>query len=158
LGWAQCCTPVIPAALEAVGRRTVSRHARAIWKISKIKRGIEHDWSGRTLPNKCKALSSSCSTPPFQKKSRRPWRFGVIFFIYVRVLMGPAHVHQAKCWASTFVWAHCREQNLRSLWELNISTAVPNNRQAEFGWHGLSLRRVQNAAQLLFLSCLSSEN
>jgi hypothetical protein len=47
---------------------------------------------------------------------------------------------------------------IRSLWKLVISTAVPNNQQAEFGTASAAeVSKVQNAEQLLFLSCLSSE-
>jgi hypothetical protein len=52
----------------------------------------------------------------------------------------------------------CGEWIKGNLWELDLSTAVPNNGQAEFDMApatGESQRK--NAAQLLFQSCLHSE-
>jgi hypothetical protein len=41
---------------------------------------------------------------------------------------------------------------MRSLGEFDVSTAVPNNRQSEFG-----IEPAADAAQLLFLNCLHSD-
>jgi hypothetical protein len=46
----------------------------------------------------------------------------------------------------------CGEWIMRSLWELDISKAVPNNWQAEFGMAQCRRMQGQNAARLLFLS------
>jgi hypothetical protein len=48
---------------------------------------------------------------------------------------------------------------MRSLRELDISTVVLNDLQAEFGMAPAAEEsQRQNAAQLLFLSCLHSDN
>jgi hypothetical protein len=55
----------------------------------------------------------------------------------------------------------CGEQIMRSLWELDISTAVLNDLQAEFGTAPATEEsekaKGSTAAQLLFLSCLHSK-
>jgi hypothetical protein len=52
----------------------------------------------------------------------------------------------------------CGEWIMRNLGELDISTVVLNDLQAEFGTAPAAEEsKRQNAAQLLFLSCLHSE-
>jgi hypothetical protein len=55
-------------------------------------------------------------------------------------------------------YLHCGEQSIRSLWELDTSTATSKNLQATIGTAPSHRRgRGQNAAQLLFLRCLHPE-
>jgi hypothetical protein len=54
--------------------------------------------------------------------------------------------------SSSEPWLPCGEWIMRSLWEFDISTAVPNNPSLSLAWP--SRRKVQDAAQLLFVSCL----
>jgi hypothetical protein len=63
------------------------------------------------------------------------------------------HTLQSDTWLMSVIL--CGERIMRNLWELDISTVVLNDLQAEFGT-ALATEdgRRQNSTQLLFLSCL----